>query len=317
MNCIELIKYSYIWNSCSIRAAVLQIMTNKERLVREIIYDLQLNAPIQKGKELPIRNCWHFSTDGESIDVMFYDERDFTEGMNRIPKVLNDYQIIILAFCLMDNHVHFILYGEFAECDRFVREFVRRTSYSLSIRHGDRGKFAGGKINYQPVETDKYLKNAICYVINNPYHAGMNWMAYDYPWSSGPLYFRRSGSWASPSFDGMSGKIVFPGDYVDVRTVERIYRTPRAFSYFLYKNSKEDVESRTAMLSRLSIPDSEMRQHKNELCQSLFGVNSIKALDIAQRVTLAKELRYEYGSSVKQLARICGLKYAELEAILK
>ena len=78
-------------------------------LLRQIVSDLGLDAPFVKGQHIPVKNCWHFSTDGNAVDAIFEDEDDFIDGMNRVYVTLQAYRVIILAFSLMDTHVHFIL----------------------------------------------------------------------------------------------------------------------------------------------------------------------------------------------------------------
>ena len=43
-------------------------------LLRRIESDLGLNTPFIKGQAIPIKNCWHFSTDGNAVDVIFKDD---------------------------------------------------------------------------------------------------------------------------------------------------------------------------------------------------------------------------------------------------
>ena len=78
-------------------------------LLKKMASDLGLDAPFVKGSVRSVRNCWHFSTDGNAVDVMFYDDTDFRNGMNRIFIVVDAYDVVILAFSLMDTHIHFIL----------------------------------------------------------------------------------------------------------------------------------------------------------------------------------------------------------------
>ena len=60
----------------------------------------------------------------------------------------------------------------------------------------------------------------------------------------------------------------------------------------------------------------EMRQHKNEVCQELFGKKSVKSLSTEQRIRLARTLRRRYNSSIKQIARLCGLVYGEVKDLV-
>ena len=314
-----------------------------QKLLAQIEADLGLHVPFVKGRQIKIKNCWHFSTDGNAVDAMFEDDDDFIAGMNRIYMVIQDYNVVILAFSLMDTHVHFILYGTFEACNRFMHEYVRRTSWYISVTHHESNKLDGVPINYQAVDTDSYLKTVICYTVKNAPAGGIMFNALDYPWSSGPLYFKRPGYWSSPrwmdetkeagpmgvvdhrkalrtrkdelarSAPRMIGPLVFPGEYVAYEVVERIFKTCKSFNYFLSITKEEDVDARGGSISLLSIPMQEMRQHKNEVCRELFGTPSVRQLSMPQRLRLARTLRSRYNSSIKQIARLAGLVYDEVK----
>ena len=319
------------------------IMKLDQKLLAEIESDLGLNVPFVKGQKIKIKNCWHFSTDGNAVDAMFENDEDFIAGMNRIFVVVKGYNVVILAFSLMDTHLHFILYGTFEECNRFMHEYVRRTSWYISVTHHECNKLDGVPIRHQPVEDDFYLKIVICYTVKNAPVGGIMFNALDYPWSSGPLYFKRPGHWSSPRWmddlEGpgpmgvvkhrqtlrtrkddeaqngprMIGQLVFPGEYVAYEIVERIFKTCKSFNFFLCITKEEDVDARGGSISLLSIPMQEMRQHKNEVCRELFGVNTVKGLSTEQRLRLARTLRSRYNSSIKQIVRLSGLVYEEVK----
>ena len=304
--------------------------------------DLGLNTRFAKSQEIPVCNCWHFSTDGNVIDRIFFNREDFVVGMNRIFIVLQNYECAILAFCLMDNHLHFILYGDFEECNRFMHEYVRRTSIYISNQHKLERHLGQVPIHYQKIEDQRYLKTAICYVIKNPPLAGLPYTYYDYPWSSGALYFRSKGEWTNPDnrenqkricdLDYSTQRKLFrkgnldndalliedmvdPNEYVVVEMVEAVFKTHKAYHYFNCISSEIDIESKEGSISRLCLPDNELLQHKRELILQLFGNVSSRSLSVEQRVLLCRKMKSRYNSSTKQLARICGLKYEEIKGL--
>ncbi|MCQ2165682.1 MAG: hypothetical protein MJZ04_11010 [Bacteroidales bacterium] len=59
-----------------------------------------------------------------------------------------------------------------------------------------------------------------------------------------------------------------------------------------------------------------MRQHRNELCRDLFNRPDARSLCMADRIRLARALRSRYGSSPRQIARVCGLIYSEVKDLL-
>lgn len=316
-------------------------------LLQKIIEDLGLNRVFVRGQTSPVNNCWHFSSDGNAVDALFRDDDDFAAGMNRIYVVSKQYRIVILAFALMDTHVHFVVYGDFSECNLFIHEYARRTSMYISTKYKDRKKLDQVPINHQPVENDLYLKTVICYVVKNPPVAGIQHMAWNYPWSSGCLYFCNHKYWTSPYWKRQNvfkelknitktdyrellktrdeylpkdlkilDNLIFPGEYVAYEIVEQLYRTCKSFNYFLCVSREEDVEARGGNISHLSIPMQEMRQHKNTVCMEMYGVETVKTLSTVQRMRLAKELRKRYNSSSKQIARLCGLVYEEVKNLI-
>ena len=310
--------------------------------------DLSIDAPFVKGKNNQVKNCWHFYSDGNSISTLFYDEKDFIDGMNRIFVVYTRHPIVILAFCLMDTHVHFILYGNFNDCNRFMHEYLRLTSQHISKRHKQRNILSGMPLSHQTIDNDFYLKIAICYVIKNAPVGGLFYNAYDYPWGSGPLYFRNNNLWSSPAwvddnsphFGNLSNMgirekrkllktkdsipynvkiingMIFPGEYVAYNIVELIFKTPKSFNFFMGISKEEDIESKGGIVSRLSIPISEMRQHRKEVCAELFGTESIRSLSTAQRLKVARRLKSNYDSSPKQICKLCGLIFCEVKDLL-
>ena len=302
--------------------------------------DMGLDLTAAKGLNIPVKNCWHFYTAGNSVDALFNNEDEFKDGMNRIPVIAGSCDILILAFVLMDTHVHFILYGDRDSCAHFMHEYIRRTSIYLSYRYQKRNALKDIAISHQHLDDDRYLKTAICYVLKNPVSAGLPYNPWDYPWSSGALYFRHPQCWTSPRwlsenaepalthkelckilksrtrissafiiFDGL----VLPSQYVEWSLVEKIFRSPKAFNYFLNISKDTDIESRGGAISHLSIPLSEMRENRKLLLQELFGVSELRVLNTSQRIYLAKCMKSRYNSSSKQIAKLCGLVYKEVQ----
>ena len=322
-------------------------MKISSQLLRKIESDLALNAAFRKGEDIPVANCWHFCTDGNAVDAMFYGRRDFIDGMNRIYLAFRKYpNVTILAFVLMDTHFHLVMHGDYNDCNNFVHEYLRRTSMYISFMHGDRKKLLGIPVCSQRIDTDIYLKKAICYVIKNPTSAGLSYLPYDYPWSSGSLYFRKRNCWTSPMWgEGLfgseilnmslrrarkefrmrfpkktevasSGGMIFPGEYVAFEMVGRIFRTCRSFNYFMGMSREEDLNPLSVTASRLSIPIAEMRQLRRELGMELFGKSSLRTMSTSQRLKLARTLRSRYNCSAKQAARVCGLVYGEVMDVI-
>lgn len=318
-------------------------MVNKDLYLKKISSDLGFDRLPIKGQNVPVRDCWHFYTSGDSVDVLFQCEEDFRNGMNRIYPAALNYDILILAFVLMDTHIHFILYGAFDSCNRFIHEYVRRTSIYIKFKYSRKNALKEIKISYQNIDNDRYLKSAICYVIKNPVSAGLNFNTWDYPWSSCSLYFRTPDSWTSPRWMNapenvlansrnkrtaiktrikledklpMVCGLINPEYYVSADIVEKIFRTHRAYNFFMNISKDIDVESKEGAISYLTVPIVEMRENRNMISRELFGTESIRDLNMPQRVKLARVLKSRFNSSEKQIAKVCGLVFSEVKDLL-
>lgn len=302
--------------------------------------DLALDVPYIKGYHPQVNNCWHFYTNGGAVDQMFANDEDFKNGMNRIYVVLRGYDVVILAFCLMDTHVHFVLYGTFDQCNKFIHDYIKRTSMYISAVSTSKKKLKSVRINYQPVNDSLYLKTVICYTLKNPVVAGLSFPILSYPWSSGALYFRVREGWLArekASFRLGSARqtkallkthimpdeeirmvdgVIFPEQYVATDIVERIFKSAKAFNWFICKNREEEVEANGGEISYLTVPIQEMRQHRDEVCTSVFGGRKINSLSMQERVKLARILKSKYNCSVKQIAKLSGLIYDEVKEML-
>ena len=80
---------------------------------------------------------FHFATEGLKDDMLFCSVTEFIAGVNRIALCLirlgPDHPVQVICFCLMDNHVHFILYGLEEDCILFMERYKLATE--LWLRH--------------------------------------------------------------------------------------------------------------------------------------------------------------------------------------
>ena len=59
--------------------------------------------------------------------------------------------------------------------------------------------------------------------------------------------------------------------------------------------------------TRTFLPDKELRVIVGKLALELFGEADLRMLSVNSRIKLAKKLRYEYASTVKQISRMLHL----------
>ena len=132
----------------------------------------------------PVKDFFHCYTDGNCADVMFPDSDAKVHGMNIIPALALRVQVVVIAFVLMDNHVHFCLQGSEAACRRFIQGYVFSVSNYIAKRFAGEYKRGGFKWSALPVTTKIQLMKTVTYIFRNPLMAGFDRMPSEYPWSN-------------------------------------------------------------------------------------------------------------------------------------
>ena len=276
------------------------------------------------------KSYWHICTDGLAREIIFKDVRDYIFGMNGVPALSLSYDITVLAFCLMSNHVHFVVHGVEKGCRAFITAYKKRLSLIADVGMAD--------ICVKQIDTDDYLLRVIGYVLRNPVGAGLGVMPQFYRWSSASLYFNKDrvvdgitvedvgtkkmrgilrSHYRLPSdyivtTDGM----VDPSCYVDYRAVESLFGHVGRMLYFLSRNDDMEMELTENHLSKSSYSDEELAVSVRVICREKFGCDSPDSLSVEARYSLASILRKRYGLGPKQLARLTGTDPQLLRGIL-
>ena len=79
------------------------------------------------------------------------------------------------------------------------------------------------------------------------------------------------------------------------------------YLYFLSKKLEGELDNYFSFGTQSFLPDKELRVIVGKLALELFGESDLRMLSINSRLKLARKLRYEYASSVKQISRMLHL----------
>ena len=275
---------------------------------------------------------YHVYTKGLEDREIFRDRDDFIMGMTLVAVVAFKIDVRVLAFVLMSNHVHFVLKCPHDKAETFIRMYKSLMSRYLHGRYGD-VKFLHRletAVDFVPESGDN-LKRLIAYVLNNPVKAGIKCVAQGYEWSSARCYFNTLDSEGDTvsicslkvrearrllrTKDTLPGhwrinadKYIVPESYVDINEVESLYRTGRAFEYFL----SVSFAARKSVNENITFSDEMIRSALNELLEKKYGAGSLDELDDFLRKNLLKDLRGRFSASPKQLARVSFISISDV-----
>ena len=123
---------------------------------------------------------------------IFHTDKDYAHFESLLLEGVELVGMRILAYCIMPNHWHLVLYphkdGDMSEFMRWVTTTHVRQRRTMTKTVGE-GHLYQGTYKSFPIETDHHLTTVIRYVEQNPLRAKLVERAEDWQWSS--LYRRQ------------------------------------------------------------------------------------------------------------------------------
>jgi len=98
------------------------------------------------------------------------------------------YPVKIEAFVLMNNHYHLLLYTPNSDLDVFMHILNSSLSKGIRSRTGRINRVFGDRYKWSLIQTDRYYRNVVRYIFQNPVRAGLTKKCEDYKFST--LYYQ-------------------------------------------------------------------------------------------------------------------------------
>ena len=136
----------------------------------------------------------HVTQRGNYKQKVFYTKKDYVLYLEWLDEYANKYELSIIAYCLMPNHVHFIAIPTYENslASTFRICHTRYASY-LHKKKNLKGHLWQGRF-FSSVLDDAHLYAAVKYVELNPVKAGLVKHAWDWPWSSAAVHVEKRNS---------------------------------------------------------------------------------------------------------------------------
>ncbi len=131
---------------------------------------------------------YHVFNRGVEKRSIVLDERDRKTFLQLLGEAVQQFQIQLYAYCLMDNHFHLFLQISLPNLDRAMQSFQSQYAHYFNLRYQRSGVLFQSRYKSPVVQTDSYSLVLTRYIHRNPLEAGLVKKAEDYPWSSYPCY---------------------------------------------------------------------------------------------------------------------------------
>jgi putative transposase len=128
---------------------------------------------------------YHVVSRGNGGQTVFLKPGDYQAFLKLMEESKKRFLLKIFAFCLMPNHLHFILCNIEENIMSQWMQWLMTSHVQRYRRHyGGSGHVWQGRFRSFLVECDEYLLTVLRYVEANPVRAGLVRSAKEWPWSS-------------------------------------------------------------------------------------------------------------------------------------
>ncbi len=127
---------------------------------------------------------YHVMVRGINKEKIFETEREKEKIITLIKEKMQEVMCRIVAYCVMNNHMHMIIIAEKAELIKFMKKVNISYAMSYNQRHERVGPVFQGRFRSENITDEAYLYGAIRYIHNNPIKAGIVSDTKEYRWSS-------------------------------------------------------------------------------------------------------------------------------------
>jgi REP element-mobilizing transposase RayT len=235
------------------------------------------------AREISRTGVYHVMLRGINRQEIFEEKEDYLFFLNLIKKAKEKCSFELLAYCLMDNHVHLLM----KEADNSISEIIRiiagRYGSWYNKKYDRVGHVFQSRFRSECVITPGSMLRVARYIHRNPLKAGICRKPEDYEYSSYNEYLH-------------SPKIISKEMIIQYMTLQEFVK------YNNIPNSDTFLE-----IEEVSVPKQTEEQAK-ELIKSKTGCDTIAGFQ-----ALPKHLRQEYlqqlraeGISIRQLSRLTG-----------
>jgi putative transposase len=155
----------------------------------------------RKPRIAPGGHFFHVLNRAGNYNVLFEGPRCYREFLSLIAEVADSTNMRILAYCLMPNHWHMLLWPrQDDDLRRYVQRLTTRHAHLWHLKRGSvgRGHLYQGRFKSFIVQDDGHLLTVCRYIERNPLRANLVTDATRWPWSSAPERLRTLRSPASP-----------------------------------------------------------------------------------------------------------------------
>lgn len=137
----------------------------------------------RQARAKSLSGYYHVISRGIGRQVLFEEDRDYEYFISLIKKYSLETNISICAYCLMNNHVHILLFDPDDAISLFMKKIGVSYSWFFNEKYERTGHLFQDRYRSEPIHDNAYLLTAFRYILQNPQKASIC-KTENYSWSS-------------------------------------------------------------------------------------------------------------------------------------
>ena len=243
----------------------------------------------RRGRKKSGTDIYHVMLRGINQQVIFEDDEDCEKMLQTLSEVKAVSKCKIFAYCLMQNHCHFLLKAENERLDQVFRRIGSRYVYWYNVKYKRTGHLFQGRYKSEAIENDRHLLSVLRYIHQNPIKAGLSRELAGYRWSSYREYIGKN-------------------EIVDTEYIYEIMDRKNFEEYSGKENDEKALENEKGK-ARLSDTEAKERIMGISGCESAAAFQQLNPSVIRNHI---KEFK-EAGMSIRQINRLTGISKGIVE----
>lgn len=247
----------------------------------------------RSARKYSTSGIYHVMLRGNGLQLIFEDDIDRFYFLKKLRKYKAEYSCEVLAYCLMENHVHLLLSDSNGNMSEFMHRLAGRYAAYFNDKHERVGHLFQDRFKSEVIESEEYLCTCFKYILMNPVKAGQG-PANKYAWSSYSEY------------------INFPVN-TDTQAMLELLGGISGFLAFMNQNQESP-----AIVMDVSLSDKSSENDIIQIARSVSGYNElhqIASLPKLERDNLLRRKK-EAGLTIRQIERLTGISKSVVSRVI-
>lgn len=125
----------------------------------------------------------HVTQHATGVDCFCLDDFDRNAAVDIVARTVKRYQLVLIDYCVMTNHVHLLLLAPNGNLPRAMQYLWARLAERYNRRHDRKGHLVRARYGAKPVKDEEQYLSTRAYIAMNPVKAGLCERPEQWRWS--------------------------------------------------------------------------------------------------------------------------------------